>query len=75
MQAQASLQGINYDRIFVNGSRHQIRLRTITLHIMLITREPRHGSSEAVFTRNGNQQLLNRCSGFMVNVRSSPTPA
>jgi hypothetical protein len=74
MQAQASFQGINYDRIFVDGSRHQIRLLTITLRVMLITREPRHGSTEAVFTRIGNQQILNHYSGFMENVRS-PTLA
>jgi hypothetical protein len=73
MQAQASFQGINYDRIFVDGSRHQTHLRTITLRVMLITKEPRHGSSEAVFTRIGNQQLLSHYSGFMENVRLSHT--
>ena len=73
MQAQPSLQGINYDRIFVDGSPHQIRLRTITLHVMLITKEPPLGSSKAVFTGTGNQQVLNRSSGFMGNVRPSPT--
>jgi len=42
---------------------------------VLITKEPRHGSSEAVFTTIGNQQLLNHYSGFMENVRRSPTLA
>jgi hypothetical protein len=75
IQVQASLQVINYDRIFVDGSRHQIRLRTITLRVMLVTREPRHGSSEAIYITIGNQQLLNRSSGSTENVRLSPTPA
>ena len=74
MQAQALSQGANCDRIFVDGSRHQIRLRTITLRVMLITKEQRHGSSEAVFTRIGNQQVPNRSSGSMESVRLSPTP-
>ena len=75
LEAQTSLQGINYDRIFVDGSHHQIRLRTITLHVMVITKEPPLGSSKAVFTEIGNpQQVLNRSSGFMGNVRPSPTP-
>jgi hypothetical protein len=73
IHAQASLQGINYDRISVDGSRHQIRLQIITLRIIPTTREPRHGSSKAVFTRIGNQQRLSRFSGFMENVRPSPT--
>ena len=71
MQAQALLQEINYDGIFVDGSLRQIRLRTITLRVMPITGELRCGSSEAAFTRIGNQQVLNRFSGFMENVRPS----
>ena len=63
------MQEIKYNRIFIDGSRHQIRLRTITLRVIFITREPQHGSSEAVFTRVGKQQPLNRLSGFMENVR------
>ena len=69
MQAQALLQRTNYDRIFVDGSRLQIHLQITTLRVTLITREPRHGSSEAVFIRIGNQQRLIRSSGFMENVR------
>ena len=59
MQAQASLQGTNYHRIFVDSSRHQIhlrfRLRTIALPIMLIMRELQHGSSKAAYIRIENQ--------------------
>jgi hypothetical protein len=75
LQAQASLQGINYDKIFADGSRHQIRLRIITLRAILITKEPRHGSSEAALTKIGNQQILSHYSGFMENVRLSPAHA
>ena len=77
LQAQASFQGIQLRHdLHVDGSRHSDPSHeSITLCVMFITREPRHGSSKAVSTRIGNQQLLNRFSGFMENVRTSPTPA
>jgi hypothetical protein len=43
MQAQSSSQGVNYDRIFVDGSRHQIHLRITTSHATPITGERRPG--------------------------------
>ena len=64
--AQLSLQGINCDSIFVDGSPHQIRPRTITLPVVLITREPHLGFFKAVYTMNGNRHL--RFSGSMGNV-------
>ncbi len=67
-----SPQEINYDRIFVDGSRHRIHLQTITPRVMLITREQRHGSFRVAFTRIGNQQ--GRFSGYMENVCSCPIP-
>jgi hypothetical protein len=73
LQTQTLLQGITYDRIFVDGSRHQIHPRTITLHVMLITRELQIGSFKGAFITNGNQQVLSRLFGSMENVRPSPT--
>ena len=67
-----STQGINYDRIFVDGSPHQIHPRTITLRAALITREPQLGSRKEAYIVNGNQHL--RFSGSMENVRCCPTP-
>jgi hypothetical protein len=63
---------------YVDGSRHQIRLSTITLHVMFITRELQIGSFKGAFITNGNQQIPSRFSGSMENVRPSlaacPTP-
>ena len=70
--AQAALQGINYDKIFVNGSHRRIRPRTTTSRVVLITREPQAGSFKVAYTMNGNRRL--RFSGYMENVRSCPKP-
>ena len=72
IQAQSSSQGVNYDTIFVDGSLHQIRRRIITLHVVLITREPQPGFFKAAYIMNGNLHL--RFSGSMENVRTCPTP-
>jgi hypothetical protein len=48
-------QGINYDRIFMDGSRHRIHPRVTTLHIAPITRERRPGFLMATHIRNGSQ--------------------
>ena len=64
--AQTSPQGINYDKIFVDGSLRQIHPRTITLPVVLITREPQLGSFKAAYIMNGNRHL--RFSGSMGNV-------
>jgi len=72
MQAQSALQGINYDRIFVDGSRHQIRLQITISRVTPIMREPRPGFSKERRMRNGNQQVPSRYSGFMANVRLCP---
>ncbi len=72
IQAQAFLQGTNYDKIFVDGFPRQIRLRTITFRVLLIMKELQRGSFRAAYTRNGNQQV--RSSGFMENVRPFFTP-
>ena len=64
--AQPLSQGINYELIFADGSPHQIHPRTITLPVVLITREPQLGSFKAVYITNGNPLL--RFSGSMENV-------
>jgi hypothetical protein len=65
-------QGISYDRIFVDGSRHQIHLRIIILRVTPIMKEPRPGFSREQHTRNGSQQVLSHYSGFMENVCPCP---
>ena len=70
--ALASLQGINYGRTFTNGYPHQIRLRTITSHVVLITKEQRLGSSKGAYSRNGCPRV--HFFGFMVNVCPSRFP-
>ena len=70
--AQKSSQGIKYDKIFVDGSPHQIHPRTITLPVALITREPQLGFFKAAYIRNGNRHL--RFSGSMENVSLYFTP-
>ncbi len=72
MQAQPSSQGINYDRSFVVGSRHQIHLRITISRATPITRELRPGFSKEGRTRNGSQQIPSHYSGFMGNVRPCP---
>jgi hypothetical protein len=56
----------------VDGSRHQIRLPTITLHVTFITRELQIGSFKGAFITNGNQRVPSRFFGSMENVRPSP---
>ncbi len=73
IQAQTSSQETHYDMTFVDGSRHQIRLRTIILHAMLITRERQRGSFREAFIPNGSQQVPTRFFGSMESVRRSPT--
>jgi hypothetical protein len=72
MQTQPFLQEINYDRIFVDGSRHQIHLRTTISHATPITRERRPGFSKEGRITNGSQLVPSRCSGLMENVRPCP---
>ncbi len=69
MQAQPSLQGINYNRNFVDGSRHRIHLRITISRTTRITRERRPGFSKEGRIMNGSQQVPTRSSGFMGNVR------
>ena len=71
-QAQLSLQGVSYDRIFVDGSRHQIHLRITILRVTPITRERQPGFPKERRTRSGSQQAQSRYSGFMGNVCLSP---
>ena len=68
IQAQPFSQGINYDKISVDGSRHQIHQRITISRVMLITRERRPGFSKEGYIRNGSQQVPNCYSGFMGNV-------
>jgi hypothetical protein len=68
MQAQLSSQGVGYDRIFVDGSRHQIHLPITISRVTPITREQRPGFSKERHTRNGSQQAPSRYSGFVENV-------
>ena len=74
MQTQTLLQGINYGRTFLGGSRHQIHLQTIILLVTPITTERQTGSLMGAFIRNGDQQVHPRLSGYMENVRRPPTP-
>ena len=68
--AQPLLQGINYDKIFVDGSLRQIRPRIITSRVVFITREPQLGSFKVAYIMNGNPNL--RFSGSMENVSLRP---
>ena len=72
MQAQSFSQEISYDRISVDGSRHQIHRPTTISHVTPITRERRPGFSKAAHITNGSQQVPTRSSGFMENVRPVP---
>ena len=76
MQSQSSSQRINYDRIFVDGSRHKIHLRITISRGTPITRERQPGFSREVRIRNGSQQQVpTRYSGFMENVCLSHSAA
>ena len=75
MQAQSSLQGIDYNRNFVNGSRHRIHLRITIWRAGPITRERRPGFSKEGRMTNGSQLVPIRYSGFMGNVRPCPHSA
>ena len=66
------LQRINCGRTFTNGYPHRIRLRTITSHVTLITKERRPGSSKEASSRGGCPR--DRSFGFTVNVRPSRFP-
>jgi hypothetical protein len=72
LQAQSSSQGIKYDRIFVDGSRHQIHLSITILHAVPITKEQRPGFSRGGRMRSGSREVPSRYSGFMGNVRPCP---
>src|SRR5713101_7634589 len=72
MQAQPSSQGINYDKIFVDGSRHRIHLRITISRATPITRERRPGFLKEGHIMNGSQQIPSRYSGFMGSVRPCP---
>ena len=72
MQAQSSSQGVNYDRISVDGSRHQIHLRITISRVTPITREQRPGFSKERRIKNGSQRVPSRYSGFKGNVRLCP---
>ena len=74
MQAQLFSQGVNYDRIFEDGSRHQIHLRITLSHATPITRERRAGFLKEAHIKSGDQQLPSHYSGFMENVRPCPIP-
>ena len=69
IQAQHFSQGIIYDRSFVDGSRHQIRLRITISLLMPITRVRRPGFSREGRIGNGSQPVPTRSYGFMENVR------
>ena len=68
MQAKASLQGINYDRTFADGSLRQIRQLTTTLPAVPIAGKMRTGSSKEVSSTNGN--TMGHFCGSTENVRS-----
>ena len=68
-QTQASSQGTNYDRTFLDGSFHRIRLLTTTLHAVPIASKEPSGFSKEVSSPNGNP-MVHFC-GSTENVRSS----
>ena len=72
MQTHLSSQGVHYDRIFVDGSRHKIHLRITISHATPITGERRPGFSKEGHIRSGSQQVPSRYSGFMENVCPYP---
>ena len=68
VQSKASLQGINYDRTFANGSLRPIPLLTTTLPVVPIASKEPSGFSKEVSSPNGNQMV--RFCGSTENVRS-----
>ena len=74
-RAQSFSQGFKYDRTFVDGSPHQIHLRTTISHATRITRELRPGFSKEGRIRNGSQEAPSHYSGFMENVCPSHSAA
>jgi hypothetical protein len=54
VQAKASLQEINYDMTFADGSLRRIPLLTTTLPAPPIANKQRTGFSKEVFSLNGN---------------------
>jgi len=67
-KAHASLQRINYGRIFADGSPHQTHPRITTSRAVPIARERQPGSFKVAFSPIGRQPGV-RCFGFMENVR------
>src|SRR6266404_3613614 len=72
VQAQSSSQGINYERIFINGFRHQTHLRITMSRVTAITKERQPGFLKTGHIRNG--RVPTRSSGFMEIVRPCPIP-
>ena len=70
VEPYASFQGTNCERAFINGSPHQTRPQTITLRVIPITREQRHGSFKEAYSTNGWQRV--RFSGSTENVYPIP---
>jgi hypothetical protein len=68
LQAKASLQGVNYDRTFADGSLRRISLLTTTLPVAPIASKQRTGFSKEVSSPNGNP-MAHFC-GYTENVRS-----
>jgi hypothetical protein len=66
-QAKPSLQGINYDRTFADGSLRRIPLLTTTLPATPIASKQRSGFSKDLFSQNGNP-MVHFC-GSTENVR------
>jgi hypothetical protein len=50
-----SFQGTNYGRTFIDGSLHRTPRRTITLHVVLITKRQQPGFSKAASFRTGSR--------------------
>jgi hypothetical protein len=69
VQANESLQGINYDKTFADGSLPRIPLLTTTLPVAPIASKQRTGFSKEVSSPNGSPRA--RFCGSTENVRSS----
>jgi hypothetical protein len=72
VQAKGSLQGINYDRTFADGSLRRIRLLITTLPAPPIASKQPTGFSKEVSSPNGNP-MAHFC-GSTENVRSPDLP-
>jgi hypothetical protein len=68
VQAKTSLQGINYDKTFTNGSLHRIPLLTTTSPVVPIASKQPSGFSKEVSSPNGSP-AAHFC-GSTENVRS-----